>query len=47
MQMALALKHGHDLKGISKETKAELRKAGNSMTDKQIRDFSHVAKKGK
>lgn len=47
MAMALATKHGHTIEGVSKDTQSALRKAANSMTDKQLRDFSHVAKKPK
>lgn len=43
MQMALATKHGHDLKGIDPETKKRLRKTARSMTDTQLKDFAHVA----
>jgi hypothetical protein len=49
MQMAHAVKHGHRLKGIDPETMDDLRKTAKSMTNKQLSDFSHVAKgpKGK
>lgn len=47
MRMALAVKHGHRLAGISDETKRDLRKTAKSMTDKQLRDFSHVAQRPK
>ena len=45
MQMALAIKHGHRLEGISEATMHRLRKTAKSMTDKQLKDFSHVAKR--
>ena len=45
MRMALALKHGHKLDGISEATMHRLRKTAKSMTDKQLKDFSHVAKR--
>jgi len=44
MQMAHAVKHGHRLKGIDPETMDDLRKTAKSMTNKQLSDFSHVAK---
>jgi hypothetical protein len=45
MRMALAVKHGHKIEGMGTETMDALHKAARSMTDKQIRDFSHVAKR--
>lgn len=45
MQMVQAVKAGHDIKGVSKETTGKLHQAANSMSDKQLKDFSHVAKK--
>jgi hypothetical protein len=47
MRMALAVKHGHRIEGMSEETGENLRETAKSMTDKQLRDFSHVAKKPK
>jgi hypothetical protein len=44
MRMALAVKHGHRIEGMSEETGESLRETAKSMTDKQLRDFSHVAK---
>jgi hypothetical protein len=43
MRMALAVKHGHRLSGISDETMSNLRKTANSMTNQQLKDFSHMA----
>jgi hypothetical protein len=47
MRMSLAVKHGHELKGLRRGTMARLRETAKSMTDKQLRDFSHVAKRPK
>lgn len=45
MAMAKAVKAGHRLPGISEETMASLRKTAKSMTNKQLDDFSKVAKR--
>jgi phosphoribosylaminoimidazole (AIR) synthetase len=47
MRMVLAVKHGHRIEGMSEETGENLRETAKSMTDKQLRDFSHVATKPK
>jgi hypothetical protein len=47
MRLALAVKHGHRIEGISGETMDALHSAARSMTDKQLRDFSHVATRPK
>jgi hypothetical protein len=44
MKMAHAVKSGHRLKGIDPETMDDLHKTAKSMTNKQLSDFSHVAK---
>jgi hypothetical protein len=44
MSMAKAVKAGHVLEGLAPGTMAELRKTAKSMTNKQLSDFSHVAK---
>lgn len=40
MQIALAMKHGHHIEGLSKETRQALHKAAASMTDKQLKDYA-------
>jgi hypothetical protein len=45
--MVKAMQAGHDIQGISKETKKKLRRAASDMTAKQVADFSHVAKRPK
>jgi hypothetical protein len=45
MAMAKAVKHGHRLKGIDAETMDDLRETAKSMTNKQLDDFSKVAKR--
>lgn len=45
MQMSLAVKHGHTLKGLKPGTMAKLKQTARSMSESQLRDFAHVAKK--
>ena len=47
MAMAKAVKAGHRLKGIDPETMDDLRDTAKSMTNKQLDDFSKVAKRPK
>jgi hypothetical protein len=45
MMMSLAIKHGHKIKGMSKEMTKKLHKTADSMTDEQLRGFATMAKK--
>lgn len=46
MQMALAMKHGHRLSGLSQATRAHLHEMAAGMTEQQLRDFAdHPVKK--
>jgi hypothetical protein len=45
MQMSLAVKRGHTLKGLRKGTMAKLRKTAEGMTESQLRDFARAATK--
>jgi hypothetical protein len=47
MFMVKAVKAGHKLEGVSEKTSAAVERAAHSMTDKQVADFAHVAKKPK
>jgi hypothetical protein len=47
MQMARAVKHGHVIKGMSKDMNKKLHKAADSMTEEQLVAYSHMAKKKK
>jgi hypothetical protein len=47
MSMAKAVKAGHVLHGLRPGTMAKLRKTAAGMTEKQLADFSHVAKRPK
>ena len=43
-RMALAYRHGHTLKGVSKAGMAKVRSMAH-MSESDLRDFAHVAKK--
>ena len=47
MRMAQHIKHGGRIEGMSDETMDNLHRAASSMTNKQLKDFSHVATKPK
>jgi hypothetical protein len=42
--MVKAIQAGHEIKGMSKEMRGKLHKAADSMTHKQVDDFSYMAK---
>jgi hypothetical protein len=44
MQMALAVKHGHTIKGMSPAMNKKLHKTAESMSDEQLRGFATMAK---
>jgi hypothetical protein len=46
-RMAMAIAHGHELKGVSQEGRAKARAMAKSMSYKALSDFAHVAKKPK
>lgn len=47
MIMVKAYKAGHELKGISKGTRAAIREAAGSMSEKQVSDFADAPVKKK
>jgi hypothetical protein len=43
MQMALAVKHGHKIKGMSKDMNAKLHKTAEGMSEQSLHDFATMA----